>query len=114
MFISARDMARFGLFTLRRGRWGNHRILDERWFDLATTPTAAEPGYGFMNYFLNRPDAEGNKRYPSAPDGAWAHLGNGTNMVYVDPENDLVVVARWIAGSGIDPFLGKIVGSIRD
>jgi len=114
MFISARDMARFGLFTLRRGRWGDRQLLDDGWFDLATDPTPAQPGYGFMNFFLNRPDADGNKRYPSAPDAAYAHIGNGTNMVYVDPVNDLVVVARWIGGAGIDPFLGKIVSSIRD
>ncbi|MDT8340345.1 MAG: serine hydrolase [Longimicrobiales bacterium] len=113
MFVSARDMARFGLFTLRRGRWGDRQLLDERWFDMATTPTSAQPGYGFMNYFLNRPGPDGRKRYPSAPDAAYAHIGNGTNMVYVDPENDLVVVARWIGGAGIDEFLGTITGAIR-
>ena len=30
----------------------------------------------------------------SAPASAFAHMGNGTNMIYVDPENDLVLVAR--------------------
>lgn len=112
MFLSARDQARFGLFTLRRGRWGGDQLLDEAWFDLATEPTPAQPTYGFMNYFLNVPDADGEKRYPSAPASAWAHLGNGTNMVYVDPENDLVVVARWISGGAIDDFLGAIVSSV--
>ncbi|UCC26755.1 MAG: serine hydrolase [Gemmatimonadales bacterium] len=114
MFLSARDQARFGLFTLRRGNWGGRQLLDEAWFDLATTPTGAQPNYGFMNYFLNVPDAEGNKRYPSAPDEAYAHLGNGTNMVYVDPVNDLVVVARWIRGSAIDDFLGTLVRAVND
>jgi CubicO group peptidase (beta-lactamase class C family) len=114
MFLSARDQARFGLFTLRRGRWGDESLLDEEWFDLATTPSEANPTYGFMNYFLNLPGEDGEKRYPSAPDDAYAHLGNGTNMVYVDPENDLVVVARWIRGNAIDPFLGAIVRSIED
>ncbi|HSM03647.1 MAG TPA: serine hydrolase, partial [Longimicrobiales bacterium] len=113
MFLSARDQARFGLFTLRRGRWGEEQLLDEAWFDLATTPSDANGGYGFMNFFLNLPDADGEKRYPSAPASAWAHLGNGTNMVYVDPENDLVVVARWIQGSAIDPFLAAILASIE-
>ena len=114
MFLSARDQARFGLFTLRRGRWGDRQLLDERWFDMATTPSAANGAYGFMNFFLNLPDADGAKRYPSAPASSWAHLGNGTNMVYVDPENDLVVVARWIQGGAIDPFLAAILSSIRD
>jgi len=114
MFLSARDQARFGLFTLRRGRWGDEQLLSADWFDMATTPTEAESTYGFMNYFLNRPDEDGERRYPSAPASAWAHLGNGTNMVYVDPENDLVVVARWIAGGAIDEFLGTILSSIRE
>src|SRR5690606_25068843 len=105
MFIHALDQARFGLLTLRRGEWGGRRILSEQWFDEATTPSPAEPGYGFMNYFLNRPDAEGEKRYPSAPAEAWTHIGNGTNMIYVDPVHDLVVVARWIPGGVIDDFL---------
>jgi hypothetical protein len=63
---------------------------------------------------LNRPDENGRKRYPSAPDSAWAHLGNGTNMIYCDPENDLVVVARWIADGAIDELLGLIIRSIRE
>ncbi len=114
MFLSARDQARFGLFTLRQGQWGEVSLLDEEWFDMATTPSEANPTYGFMNYFLNLPGEDGEKRYPSVPATAYAHLGNGTNMVYVDPENDLVVVARWIQGTAIDPFLDAIVRSIQD
>lgn len=113
MFINAKDMARFGLFTLRRGNWGGAQLLDEAWFDMATTPSGPNPGYGFMNFFLNRPNAEGRKMYPSAPDEAWAHLGNGTNMVYVDPVNDVVIVARWIAGGSIDDFIGMVLSSIE-
>jgi CubicO group peptidase (beta-lactamase class C family) len=67
-----------------------------------------------MNFMLNLPNADGRKRYPSAPDDAFAHLGNGTNMVYVDPENDLVVVARWISGGAIDPLLKLIIDSIEE
>ena len=67
-----------------------------------------------MNFMLNVPDAEGNKRYPSAPAEAWAHLGNGTNMIYCDPVNDLVVVARWIPGGAIDGLLDLVIDSIDD
>ncbi len=116
MFISARDQARLGLFTLRRGNWGGEQLLPDAWFEMATTPGTAEGGstYGFMNYFLNVPRADGRKRYPSAPDEAYAHLGNGTNMVYVDPVNDLVVVARWIPGGAIDDLLGMVIGAIEN
>ena len=46
MFISACDMARFGLLTLRRGMWGDRRMLSEAWVQMALTPTAAQPTTG--------------------------------------------------------------------
>jgi CubicO group peptidase (beta-lactamase class C family) len=113
MFIHARDQARFGLFTLRKGRWGDQRLMDEKWFDMATTPSAANQTYGFMNFFLNVPNSRGRKGYPNAPSTAYSHRGNGTNLVYVDEENDLVVVARWIPGGDINELLGLVIGSIE-
>ena len=110
LWITARDQARFGLLTLRRGNWGGRQVLPEDWFTTATTPTPAEPGYGVMNYFLN--DAQ--ERFPSAPPTAYAHLGAGTNMVYVDPEHDLVVVARWIDGDALDGLIEHVLAAVTD
>jgi CubicO group peptidase (beta-lactamase class C family) len=107
MFISARDMARFGYLTLRRGRWRDRQILSQEWVRMALTPTAPEPGYGFMNWFLNTD----RKRLPSAPASAFMHLGNGTNVVYVDPENDLVIVARWIEQNSIDGLVQRVLAA---
>jgi CubicO group peptidase (beta-lactamase class C family) len=108
MFISARDQARFGYLTLRRGRWQGRQILSEQWVRMALTPTPAQPTYGFMNWFLNTD----RKLWPSAPASAFAHLGNGTNLVYVDPEHDLVVVARWIENGAVDEFLKRVLGAV--
>jgi len=109
MWISAWDLARFGYLTLRRGRWRDRSILSEAWVKMSSTPTPAEPGYGFMNWFLNT----GRKRLPSAPETSFCHLGSGTNMVYVDPENDLVVVARWIDGSAMDGIVQRFLQAIK-
>ncbi len=109
MFISARDLARFGYLTLRRGRWGNRQVLSEEWVRMATTPTPAQTGYGFMNWFLNTD----RKTLPSAPPTAFVHLGNGTNAVYVDPENDLVVVVRWIENPALDGFVQRVLASLE-
>jgi CubicO group peptidase (beta-lactamase class C family) len=109
MFISARDQARFGYLTLRRGRWNDRQILSEEWIRLATTPTPVQTGYGFMNFFLNTD----RTFLPSAPASAFAHMGNGTNMVYVDPENDLVVVARWIERNQIDGLVQRVIAAVR-
>jgi CubicO group peptidase (beta-lactamase class C family) len=90
MYINAYDMARFGYLTLRRGKWKDRQVLSEQWIDQARTPTGPEPIYGYMNWFLNTD----RKRWPSAPATAFAHSGNGTNLVYVDPEHDLVAAVR--------------------
>ncbi|NJN40950.1 MAG: serine hydrolase [Flammeovirgaceae bacterium] len=107
MFIGAYDMARFGYLTLRRGKWEGKQLLSDKWVTWALTPTPAQPTYGFMNWFLNT-----NKEYlPSAPEKSFVHIGNGTNMIYVDPDNDLVVVARWIERNKMDEFVKKILVS---
>ena len=109
MFISARDMARFGLLSLRRGKWRDRQLLSEGWIRMALTPTTVQPTYGFMNWFLNTD----RKLWPSAPATAFAHLGNGTNAIYVDPDNDLVVVVRWIENRAMDGFIKSVIGAVR-
>ncbi len=110
MIISARDMARFGLLTQRNGRWKDRQLISENWVKMAKTPTPAEPTYGFMNWFLNTD----KKLYPSAPASSFVHIGNGSNIIYVDPEHDLVIVARWISTDGIDGFIGKVLESLKN
>ena len=108
MQISARDQARFGLLTLRRGRWKDKQILSEKWIAFATTPGSANSGYGFMNYFLNTD----KKMLPSAPAAAFQHQGNGANLIYCDAENDLVIVTRWIEGRAMDGVVKRVLESI--
>jgi CubicO group peptidase (beta-lactamase class C family) len=108
MFISALDMARFGLLTARDGKWRSEQLLSREFVRQAKTPTGAQPTYGFMNWFLNTD----RKYYPSAPATAFVHVGNGTNIIYVDPEHDLVMVVRWIENSKIDEFIKLVNAAI--
>jgi CubicO group peptidase (beta-lactamase class C family) len=110
MFINAFDMARFGLLTARNGKWRDKQILSTEFIRQAKTPTVPEPTYGFMNWFLNTD----RKLYPAAPASAFVHVGNGTNIIYIDPENDLVIVARWIENGKINEFLAKVAASIKN
>ncbi len=107
MFISARDLARFGLLVERNGKWRDKQIISQEYLKMAETPSPADPTYGFMNFYINT----NKKLYPSAPEGTIAFLGNGTNIVYIDRKNDLVVVARWIDNSKVDEFLGLITAA---
>jgi len=109
MFINARDMARFGLLTLRRGQWKNRRLLSEAWVSQALTPTSAQLTYGYMNWFLNT-----DKKYAAAaPANAFFHVGNGTNIIYCDPTNDIVAVVRWIENGSVNGFVEKLLAAVQ-
>ncbi|MEQ8426152.1 MAG: serine hydrolase, partial [Cyclobacteriaceae bacterium] len=65
--------------------------------------------YGFMNWFLNT----GKEFLPSAPETVFAHIGNGTNMVYVDQENDIVAVVRYLENSQLDGFVKLLLAATK-
>jgi CubicO group peptidase (beta-lactamase class C family) len=122
MFINAWDMARFGYLFLNNGKWAGRQLVSEQWIAMAKTPgtgtNAGSKVYGFMNWFLNVPGpprvggSPGSRMYPSAPASVVAFRGNGENLIYIDWENDLVVVVRWI-GRGADGFFGRVLGAIK-
>jgi CubicO group peptidase (beta-lactamase class C family) len=109
MFINALDMARFGLLTLHRGNWNGKQLISKQWIQQSLTPTTAQPTYGYMNFFLNT-----DKKYlPSAPASAFVHVGNGTNIIYVDTEHDLVMVVRWIENKDVDGMVKKVLEALK-
>ncbi|MBI3792967.1 MAG: serine hydrolase [Gemmatimonadetes bacterium] len=108
LYISAWDMARFGLLSLRKGKWGDREVLPASWVEYATTPSKPNAGYGIMNWFLN---VDG-KLLPSAPRTAFVHLGNGTNAIVVDPEHDLVIVVRWISNNQLDGVVKRVIAAV--
>lgn len=109
LFIDAHDMARLGLLTLRKGRWGDRQLVSQRWIGWALTPTPAQPGYGFMNFYNNLD----GKLLPGAPRSAFGHIGNGTNFVYVDPDNEIVLVLRWIETRAVDGVVRRVLAARR-
>lgn len=109
MFISAEDLARFGYLTLRQGRWRDRQLLSREWLAMAEQPGPANPNYGFMNFFLNTTGTP----IPNAPRTAYTHRGAGNNIIYVDRENDLLIVMRWVRGNAINEFIGKVLAAVR-
>ena len=108
MFISAEDLGRFGYLTMRQGKWKDRQLISREWLAMAETPGPANQGYGFMNFFLNTSGEE----IPGAPRTAYTHRGAGNNIVYVDRENDLVIVMRWVRGNAINPFIAQVLGAL--
>jgi len=99
MFISAWDMARFGYLFLNNGKWNGRQLVTEGWIAKARTP-GVNQGYGFMNWMLNanRPNRV-------------SFQGNGPNTIYIDWDNDLVIVTRWLRGG--NPFVDSVVAAIQ-
>jgi CubicO group peptidase (beta-lactamase class C family) len=116
MFISAWDMARFGYLFANYGSWGGKPLISAKWIDMARTP-GVNRTYGFMNWFLNTPSPRANgipsAPLPSAPRSSVTFRGNGQNIIYVDWDNDLVVVVRWFGGN-LDQFFRRVLAAIED
>ena len=108
LWISSRDQARFGYLHLRGGRWGERRLLSEDWLDELATASELRPTYGLM-WWLN----SGRQLWPSAPESSFAARGGGDNLVWIDPEHDLVAVLRWIERGTVDAFLERLLASVQ-
>ena len=110
MFINSYDMARFGYLFLRKGKWKDHQIVSEKWIEMARTPGPDNKTYGFANWYLNTD----RKPLPSAPATAVRFVGNGSNIIYMDWDNDIVAVIRWIRNDrALDDVIGKMLASIK-
>jgi CubicO group peptidase (beta-lactamase class C family) len=93
----------------QNGKWKERQIVSDKWIQMARTPGSANPAYGYANWYLNT----GRKPLPAAPESAVTFRGNGQNIVYVDWQNDLVVVVRWIdGGTALNDFIGKVLAAI--
>lgn len=108
VWASSYDHARFGYLFLRGGEWDGRRIISEEWIRLMTTPSEQEPTYGFM-WWLN-PE---HKLFPSAPETSFFAVGKGANIIWVDPEHDILAVVRWIDRAHVDGFIQRVLGALR-
>jgi CubicO group peptidase (beta-lactamase class C family) len=107
IFISALDHARLGLLICRKGAWGGRQLLSAGWIDAMLSPSATNPDYGFL-WWLNR----GRARYPHATESSVLALGAGSNIIWIEPENDLVVVARWMNQTQFDSLFRHVLGAL--
>jgi CubicO group peptidase (beta-lactamase class C family) len=108
VFIHARDQARIGLLMQRGGLWGDRRILSENWIERMREPCPLNPQYGYL-WWLNT----GRGQFPSAPAGSYFASGAGGNLTWIDPENDVVAVLRWIDPAARDGFIRLVMTAIE-
>jgi len=99
---TARDMARFGLLILNKGRWQETPILsDENYFNqMVSTSQDLNPAYGYL-WWLNGKNSIIVPSLPTtfnlelsgnAPDDMYAGMGKNGQFVDIVPSEDLVVI----------------------
>ena len=109
IFISAEDMARFGLLFLNNGKWKNDQLISSSWIKKATTPSTPNPNYGYM-WWLNK---KGDRHWEGLSENIYYAAGFGGNFIVIDKENDLVVVTRWLEPNKIGEFMTKVNAALK-
>lgn len=107
MRINSLDHALFGQLILNDGVWKGTRLLPDGWADAIRTPCSVNPGYGLL-WRLN-PDG---REWPSAPHNSFAALGAGSNVLWIAPDEEIVLVARWIDQAATDNLIQKVLGTV--
>jgi CubicO group peptidase (beta-lactamase class C family) len=108
LWMSTRDHARFGLLHARGGRWDGRQILPAGWVEECRRPCAVNPEYGLL-WWLNT----GRVQFPSAPESCFAARGAGSNVIWIDPDHDLVAVVRWIDKASMDGFFARLLSAVE-
>jgi CubicO group peptidase (beta-lactamase class C family) len=108
LFISTLDHARFGLLVARGGTWDGRSILQPDWIRAMTAPSPMLADYGYLWWLNTGPAAN-----PALPASSVSAMGAGSNVIWLDPERDIVVVARWIDKAAVDGLLTRVARAFR-
>jgi CubicO group peptidase (beta-lactamase class C family) len=112
---NSRSMARFGLLSLNRGKWNGTTIVNENYFNQATTTSQAlNQAYGYM-WWLNGtssfrlPQTQlqfSGEIIPNAPADMYAALGKNDQKIYVVPSKKLVIIRMGEVANPSNPTFG--------
>ena len=107
LWINSEDLARFGLLIANHGKWDKRQLVSEQWLKDAVTPSAHGPDYGYL-WWLNTKQ----RQWPSGPASSFAALGNGSNVIWIDPDHDIVFVWHWYQNQAMDGMVQRIMAAV--
>jgi len=83
LFLTPRDLAKWGLMLLNNGSWNGQQVVDSAWIAEATQPLVNAGSYGasYGYYFWVYPGYEG-----------YAAVGHGGQRVFAVPSKSLLIV----------------------
>jgi len=112
IFINSEDHARFGLLYLNNGMWNDKRIISKDWIKKSITPSKTNPEYGYM-WWINSEKGEdyATSDWKNVPTNVYYGAGFGGNYIVVIPDENMVVVGRWLGRGTIGTFIQMILDS---
>jgi len=98
---TTRNMARFGLMALNKGKWNGNQVINETYFNSATnTSQTINQAYGYLwwlngksSYHLPQSQLQFNGSIiPHGPSDMFMALGKNDQKIYVIPSKKMVVI----------------------
>ena len=108
---TSRNMARFGLMQLNKGKWNGTTVLNENYFNAATnTSQIINLGYGYLwwlngksSYHLPQTQATfQGSIIPTAPNDMFMALGKNDQKIYVVPSKKMVIIRMGDAADNVN------------
>ncbi|WP_395065329.1 serine hydrolase domain-containing protein [Flavobacterium sp.] len=108
---TTRNMARFGLMELNKGRWNGNQVVNESYFTTATnTSQTINQSYGYLwwlngksSYHLPQSQLQiPGSIIPSGPTDMFMALGKNDQKIYVIPSKKMVVIRMGDAADNVN------------
>ncbi|NKB88298.1 MAG: serine hydrolase [Acidobacteria bacterium] len=108
LWISSRDLARFGLLYQRGGLWREDQLISSEYLAASLIPSEIEKTQGFL-WRVNTESA----LWPAAPAESFGTFGFGENFLWIDPSREIVVVVRWLAPENQNELIEHVLAAAR-
>ena len=109
IFINTEDHARFGLLFLNEGNWNGTQLISKSWIKNAISSSNAQINYGYM-WWLNK---KGTSRFwEGVPENVYYAAGFGGNFIVIIPNDNIVIVTRWLEPSQIGEFVKNVLKAL--
>ncbi len=111
---TTRNMARFGLMALNKGKWNGNQVINETYFNAATnTSQSINLAYGYLwwlngkaSYHLPQSQLQLNGSIiPHGPSDMFMALGKNDQKIYVIPSKKMVVIRMGDAADAVNMAL---------
>lgn len=122
-YSTTRSMARFGLMALNKGKWNGNQVINETYFNEATsTSQTINQGYGYLwwlngktTYHLPQSQQQfSGSIIPTAPNDMFMALGKNDQKIYVIPSKKMVIIRMGDAADNVNLALSDFDETLWD